>query len=199
MSTVSTIQIWNMALGYVGTRTIASETENCEEARQCALYYDLARRQALRDYPYPWAQTRAALAAKAVPDVWAVEWRYAYGLPDLCLKLHRVDNPGGHHRTPFRIVSDPDGTVLVLTDVAGAYAEYTQDVQSPTAWDDGFAHMLARKLAALVAVPLLKGNGSKVSELEQLYRASIPSAYGMAASEGKDKPQEDAWITCRGA
>ena len=65
----SKIEVWNKALGHIGTRTVASESENCEEARQCALYWDAARRQALRDFPYPWAQTRIALAAKALPAV----------------------------------------------------------------------------------------------------------------------------------
>ena len=49
----------------------------------------------------------------------------------------------------------------------------------------------------MIAIPLLKNNGSKVSELEQLYRAAIPQAYQPAAQEQKDKQQEDSWIACR--
>ena len=90
----SKIEVWNKALGHIGTRTVASESENCEEARQCALYWDAARRQALRDFPYPWAQTRIALAAKALPAVWDGEWQYAYAYPSNCLKLHKISRPG---------------------------------------------------------------------------------------------------------
>ena len=64
-------------------------------------------------------------------------------------------------------------------------------------FDDLFAHMLARKLAALVALPLFKGNGQKAAELEQLYAASLPPARSAAASERNDRPREDPWIAAR--
>ena len=57
--------------------------------------------------------------------------------------------------------------------------------------------MLARKLAALIATPLLKGSGQKVGELEQLYAASIPPAQRAAASERNDRLAEDPWIASR--
>lgn len=196
MPSISKIQIWNQALGFIGTRTVASESERCEEAIQCTLYWDSARRQALRDFPYNFAQVRVKLAAKPMPDVWAREWRYAYGQPVGCLKLHGVRAPGGRAR-PFRIVHDADGAALILTDVEAAHAEYTQDVESPTLWDDLFAGLMARKLAAMIAVPLLKNNSNKVSELEQLYRAALPDAYEAGASEQKDKPQPDSWLAAR--
>ena len=196
---VGTIHIWNMALGHVGTRTVASESENCEEARQCALYWDAARRQALRDFPYPWAQTRIALAAKALPAVWDGEWQYAYAYPSNCLKLHKISRPGSRQREAFKLIADPDGGAsLILTNCADAVADYTVDIPSPAQWDDLFIYLLGRKLACLIAVPLLKNNGSKVNELEQLYRAAIPAAYEGGASEGKPQFEEDSWITSRG-
>lgn len=196
MANTSKIQIWNMALGYIGTRTVASESERCEEAIQCALYWDRARRQALRDFPYNFAQARVALAARIMPEVWEHQWRFAYGLPDNCLKLHSVGASNGKAR-PFRIVHDQEGSSLLLTDVEAAHAEYTRDVESPTLWDDLFVGMMARKLAAMIAVPLLKNNSGKVSELEQLYRAELPDAYEAGASEQKDKPRPDSWLEAR--
>lgn len=196
MASTSKIQIWNRALGFIGTRTVASENERCEEAIQCALYWDSARRQALRDFPYNFAQVRVRLASKPMPEVWEREWRYAYGLPDGCLKLHGVRSPGGRPR-PFRIVYDADGSMFALTDVESAHAEYTQDVESPALWDDLFVGLMARKLAAMIAVPLLKNNSDKVSELEQLYRAALPDAFEAGASEQKDKPLPDSWLESR--
>lgn len=198
MAEVGKIKIWNMALGFIGTRTVASEAEKCEEARQCALYWDSARQQALRDYPFPWAQNRAVLAQKPLPDVWATDWRFAYGMPEACLKIHRIGSTQRRENAePFKMVHDPAGTVLILTDAEAAFADYTRDVESPTLWDVDFTQMMARKLAALIAVPLLKNNGSKVQEVQQLYSASIPSTREAAAQEQKSKPQEDSWIACR--
>ena len=112
----SKIQIWNMALGFIGTRTVASETEHTPEAIQCALYWDNARRACLRDYPYNFAQARAQLASIAVPETYADEWRYAYRLPELCLKPHKIVNPTCRfgnpveRRIPFVFVSDAEKT-----------------------------------------------------------------------------------------
>lgn len=190
------IRIWNMALGHVGTRTVAGEAEKCEEARQCALYWDNARQQALRDFPFPWAQHRAQLARKALPPVWAADWRFACGLPEGCLKMHKIGSPRGTS-APFKMVHDPAGTVLLLTDAGPALADYTRDVENPSLWDADFIHMLARKLAAMIAVPLLGSGSGRVGELERLYRAAIPGAYRSAAQEQKNRPQEDRWIACR--
>ena len=196
------IQIWNMALGYIGTRSIASESEVTPEAQLCALYWDSARRQALRAFPWPWAQRRVALAQADMPDVYANEWRCCYALPANCLKLHRMLPRGGVpplvRRVPFRLVYNDAGATLVLAQEASALADYTVDVADVTLWDDLFVNLMARRLACLIAVPLLKNNQGKVSELEQLYRAAIPSAEEGAASEQQDRPQPDSWLLSRG-
>ena len=81
-STAAKLDIYNMALGFVGARTVASPRENTPEAVQCELYWDRARRAALQDYPYNFACRRARLASKALPEAYAGEWRFCYGLPD---------------------------------------------------------------------------------------------------------------------
>ena len=67
METLTQIAIWNRALGFLGARGVAAEDENTPEALQCRLYWDSARRQALRDYPWAFAQRRAWLARVALP------------------------------------------------------------------------------------------------------------------------------------
>mgnify|MGYP006949037391 CR=1 FL=1 len=196
----SKIQIWNMALGFIGTRTVASETEHTPEAIQCGLFWDSARRQVLRDYPYNFAQARKTLAAVKVPDVYAEEWRFAYKLPDLCLKAHRIYGRERREvrRIPFTIVSSDDGTEILLTDMEAARLDYTWDVTDVARWDDLFIAMMARKLAALIGVPLLKNNSTKVQELEQLYRTSLPKAMESNASERHDREPLDTWLLSRG-
>ncbi|MCD7984134.1 MAG: hypothetical protein LUG19_07765 [Desulfovibrio sp.] len=193
------IRIWNMALGYVGTRTVAAEDERCEEAVQCALYWDAARRQALRDSPYNFAQRRAWLAETALPEVYAAEWTHAYALPDGWLKVHHLVTPGAarERRAPFLLAATDQGAELLLTDAAPALAAYTADVPDTSRFDDLFAGMLARKLAAMIAVPLLKNNAGKVNELAQLYSASLPDARQANAGERKERPVVDSWLAAR--
>lgn len=193
----SKIAIWNRALGFLGMRMVAAAGENTPEAVQCRLYWDAARRQALRDFPWNFAQERAWLAQLPVPQEYAQEYAHAYALPDGCLKMHEVRHEGRMPR-PFRLARNAagDGT-MVLTCAARALGLFTRDVQDSRLFDDLFAHALSRKLAALVAVALLKAGSQKTEELEKLYAASLPPAREAAASEGCFCPPEDSWLSMR--
>ena len=196
--TISQISIWNRALGFLGTRNVASERENTPEALQCRLYWDSARRQVLRDFPWSFAQRRVWLARLPLPEGFEREFRFAYALPDDCLKVHEVRHEGIAPR-PFslaRNMADASGAFLV-TDAARALLLYTGDVRNSRLFDDLFAHMLSRKLAALIAVPLLKNNSQKVGELEKLYTESLPQARQATASERRESAPDDAWLTAR--
>lgn len=87
--------------------------------------------------------------------------------------------------------------MTLLTDASRALLLYTEDVQNSRLFDDLFAHTLARKLAALVAVPLLKNNSRKAVELEQLYAESLPAARLASATEGQKNASPDPWIASR--
>ncbi len=194
----SKIQIWNMALGYLGTRTVASETERTPEAIQCGLYWDVARRAALRGYPWRWAQRRARLAEKDVPELYAREWRYAYTVPDKFLRLHRVATDGDRTGKPrWMLVSMTDGTPLILSDIPQAVADYTVDVEDVSRWDDAFVKAMSLRLACEIAGPLLKNNGAKVQELEQRYQLALPAAYDGNTNDNNPPKREDPWITAR--
>lgn len=192
------LEIYNMALGFVGTRTIGSANERCPEAVQCELFWDRARRSALRDYPYRFAVRRFRLPAKALPDVYATEWRCAYGIPDEVLKVVRVH--GGRTRggkLPFSIERGDEGE-LILCDLDNAMADCIVDVEDVTQWDELFVAAMARKLACLIAVPLLKGNTGKLKELVELYQAAVPQADGVDGSEAYERKSRDTWLGSRG-
>ena len=190
METLTQIAIWNRALGFLGARSIAAEDENTPEALQCRLYWDSARRQALRDYPWAFAQRRAWLARVALPSGFEQEYRFAYALPEACLKAHEVRHEGLLPR-PFCLARDPAGdATILLTSASRALLLYTEDVRHCHQFDDLFAHMLARKLACLLAAPLLKSNSQKIAELEQLYSASLPQARQSDASERRPLPAD---------
>lgn len=182
-----------MALGWVGTRTVASESENTQEAIQCGLYWDSSRRMALRDFPWNFAQRRAWLASVDVPSGYEREYRYAYKLPEDCLKALEVKE-GGERKVRFVVAADR----MLLTDAQDALLCYTADVEQVDDFDDMFAQAMSRKLAAMIVVPLLKNNAQKVQELEQLYRAAIPLAMEADAGEGQEAEKPDSWLESRG-
>lgn len=202
--TITQIAIWNHALGFLGTRSVASERENTPEAVQCRLYWDSARRQVLRDFPWSFAQRRAWPGRLPVPVGYEAEYRFAYALPGDCLKAHEVRHEGLAPR-PFAVAqtgpagADGAGAIpCLLTDASRALLLYTCDVRQCALFDDLFAHMLARRLATLVAPSLLKNNTQKLAELEKLYAESLPRARQAAASEQLRAPADDSWLAARG-
>lgn len=197
-STSGRLEIYNQALGFIGTRTIGSPNERTPEAIQCELHWDRARRSALRDFPYRFAVRRMRLPEKELPDVYEAEWLHAYGLPDMVLKVVRVHDGGkrGMNKIPYAIQRGDEGEIL-LTDVEQAMIDAVVDVEDISQWDDAFVAAMARKLACLICVPLCKGEG-KLNGLVQMYQASIPVAEGADASESYDRKPDDAWLQARG-
>ncbi len=193
-STAGTLDIVNMALGFAGQRTIASLRENTPEAVQCDLFWDRARRSALQDYPWNFARRRVRLAETLLPDAYSGEWRHAYGLPDGCLKVLSVGEEG----RPYRVRSD-GANMFILSGEPKAWADCVFDTPETGLWSELFVMAMARKLACLIAVPLLKNNTQKLQELEQLYQEALPKATGQDASEERSCRKPDRWLAARGA
>ena len=197
-STSNRLEIYNQALGFVGTRTIGSPNERTPEAIQCELFWDRARRSALRDYPYRFAVRRFRLPEKEMPDVYAQEWRHCYGVPDGVLKVVRVHDGArrGAKKTPYAVQRGDEGEII-LCDVEQAMADCIVDVEDITTWDDTFVSAMARRLACFIAVPLMKDD-KKLGALTQMYQASIPAAEGSDVSESYDRKPDDSWLLARG-
>ncbi len=202
------ITIWNMALGFIGTRTIASEEENTLEAVQCKLYWDSARRSALRDFPWNFAQRRALLAEVPLPIGYEQQFSHAYALPQDMLQALKIfsASPGSTQRDfvskeqAFILVHDGQTkNQVLLCHEAQAILSYTANLEDVSLFDDCFILLLARKLAALIAVPLLKNNAGRVGELEELYQAALPSAMQADSNEGHIYQKPDSWIIARGS
>ena len=192
------LQLWNMALGFVGTRTVASTDEDTPEAAQCALFWDSARRQVLRDYPWNFARRRQWLARAAVPAGWEGEYAAAFALPHDCLKVLEVQAGSGGRRLSYALVHDNTRNGLwLLANAAQALVTYTADITHIAFFDDLCAHLLARRLAALIAAPLLRDNTAKINELEQLYRAALPAAREANAAEAPRRLEHDPWLAGR--
>lgn len=192
----SVISICNMALGWIGTNSIASLTQNDPGARACNQFYDMARQQTLRDHPWNFAQSRIALAAVDVPDTYP-EYAYAYAWPDKCIRAHKVRNDAGDY--DFEVVLSPDGSGrMILTNAQNAVLLYTADVADPTLFDPLYTRALARRLAADMGKVFFKNNAQTMQELETYYANEVRKAQAMDAREGKpDAEEEIPWILAR--
>lgn len=194
----SKISIINMALGWLGAPPIAALTEKRPEAIYASLYYDSALEQTLRDHRWNFAQRRRRLAALDVPDGYQGIYENAYALPVDCLHAHTVLD-AAENTFPFIVALVEDGgSKIVLTNVASAYLAYTALVTVPELYDPNFVRALSRRLAADIAVPILKNNAQKVQEAETLYDRELTRAKLADYREGKPEDEEDvSWIKAR--
>lgn len=198
-STVGRLDIYNMALGFIGTGTIGSPNERRPEAIQCELYWDRARRAALRDFPYNFATRRVRLAEKPMPEEYADQWRFAYAWPDKALKVVRVHGSMQSLCARDFSVRNVGSENVILTNEDAARADIIFDQEDISLWDDLFVMAMARKLACLISTPLIKNNQAKLQELEQLYQAAIPQADAQNASEHRQHRKPDTWLLARGS
>jgi hypothetical protein len=194
----SKISIINMALGWLGAPPIAALTEKRPEAIYASLYYDSALEQTLRDHRWNFAQRRRRLAALDVPDGYQGIYVNAYALPVDCLHAHTVLD-AAENTFPFIVaLAEDGGSKIVLTNVASAYLAYTALVTVPELYDPNFVRALSRRLAADIAVPILKNNAQKVQEAETLYDRELTRAKLADYREGKPEDEEDvSWIKAR--
>src|SRR4051812_32897245 len=96
------VGICNMALGHLAVgKAIGALTEASQEARACLRFYEQARDEVLRDFPWPFATTVEALALVAVQPT--TEWGYSYRYPLNCLALRRI---------PSGVRNDTRGTTV---------------------------------------------------------------------------------------
>lgn len=190
-SSATRLDIYNMALGFIGTRTIGSPNESTPEAIQCNLMWDRARRSCLRDFPYNFAVRRALLPEKTLPDEYAVEYTNAYGTPNDNIRILKIFTEQ-YERLPYRIVIYNNAPMIVTTK-EDVYCDYVCDEENIGVWDELFIMAMARKLACLIAAPLLK-NTAELKVLDQLYQQAIPQAEGINSAEGKEERKKiDEW------
>ena len=196
----SKISIINMALGWLGAPPIAGLTERRPEASYASQYYDSALEQTLRDHKWNFAQRRRRLAALDVPDGYQGIYENAYALPVDCLHAHTVLD-AAENTFPFIVaLAEDGGSKIVLTNVASAYLAYTALVTVPELYDPNFVRAMSRRLAADIAVPILKNNAQKVQEAETLYDRELARAKLADYREGKPEEEEDvSWIQARTA
>jgi hypothetical protein len=99
------VDICNAALSEVGTRsTIAGLTENSNEAQNCSIHWNFARKAVLREYNWEFAsrQVSAALICAAVgtpenpngtPPLPPWPWQYEYAWPNDCIRVWHQEWP----------------------------------------------------------------------------------------------------------
>ena len=191
---MSIVKICNQALNHIGEskKIIDLDSDKSQEAKACREFYDDARQETLRDFPWPFAMATEPLtlisdnSGEVCP---AGEYAYSYDYPNDCIRLRKVIPPTASPEArsdPYQEASNPHGRSLIMTNVVTAVGVYTKDIQNTVAFRSDFRRALAYKIAQFISAPLARGNKQKMSEkMMQLYDLQISKAEAAAANEGE--------------
>jgi hypothetical protein len=175
----SVVDICNIALSHLGdSATVATidPPEGSAQAEHCARFYPIARDTLFESHSWGFATRRSALALLTSPGT---SWDYAYAQPAGMVNLlsvipadatddysvaplatwtmQPIVTGGSYVPQPFAVETLDDGTGIILTDQADAWARYTVVVDDTTKFSPLFVDCLGWLLASYLAGPVLKG------------------------------------------
>ena len=186
------IDICNLALAHLGDdATIASikPPEGSAQAEQAARFYPIARNTLLESHTWNFASKRSTM-----PTVINTvdQWEYAYAAPadmmtpvaiisptaqnDYATRMSSGDTPGGitsnysptilaGHYTPQQFVVEGS---YIYTNQENAMLRYQALITDSTKFSPLFVVTLSWQLAAMLAGPVIKATGMKISNNENI-------------------------------
>ena len=190
----SEVEICNLALSHVGiAQGITSLESESTEAQQCNLHYEPTRDLLLRSFVWPFARKFRALGLVTESDDedtvtdWEDQWEFSYRYPSDCLRIigFLVGNRRDPEKRPHELGADDEGQ-LIYCDEEDARIAYVSKITDPQRFPDDFAHALAWKLAARLAMPL-----TGRSELRAQAEAEFDKAMGEARVSALQEEQRD--------
>jgi len=217
----SQVDIVNGAMTELGAAFIATMSENSEAARRASAWWPKGIRTVLKDAPWNCSTMIQPLVLSGQDTV--IGWSYVYQYPQNCLKVRRVFNavvpfaadplaniPEWYGGLPnqqrliqskFRRMIGPTSSLpVIVTQLKGAYAEYTYDLQDPTLFDEDLANAISIKMAADLCHHLVGNPDNLAQTLFQKYLMTISEAKRVDRSEGQDRAQNgDGLVDTRGS
>lgn len=199
----SITEICNLAISMLGVgEEIADyDDEDSEEARACRRFYEMARDNVLRDFPWSFAN-KIGIGLAEVEEDPNNNWAYSYRYPSDCIAFRKIlsgtRNDTRQSRISFELGADDDGR-LIFTDMDEAEGEYTFKNENVAQYPYDFVEALACRLAYLIAPRIAGGNSAnKKAEMLQLYMMAISKAQKTTANEQQpDVEPESEYIRAR--
>jgi hypothetical protein len=196
------VSIINLSLSHLGQKPIQSITEVTVQAQTAMRVWDFALKEALRSYNWGFAKVNVALAE--VSTYTPLTYKYAYAYPAQCVAIRKILNEATPKQTigeKFREMYDPNtNQIIIETDCADAYAEYTYLVTDVTKYDSYFITALSHRLATELAMPL---NGDKeMAETQiKIFNDQISEAHRHSSYENletHEANEQSAIVDARG-
>lgn len=187
----SDVDICNLALSHIGEDANVSSivTPDSVPAEHCQRFYPIARDAviSLVEPHFAIKRVNLALLALAAPDYQPDTWTYAYSYPN-GLRVLSVGLPEATlvdaDRQDWDSEALTNGTLVIYTNTEQATARVLNRITDTTKFGPLLVEAIARRLAAYLAGPIIKGiEGVKVSGAQ--YKIFNDIDYPNAARENK--------------
>lgn len=180
---MTNIEIWNMALGEVGSLgTVVNEADATPEAAHCRTAWPTALDNVLAAFPWNCARREAQLTERA--DKTSVVWAHIFQLPDDCVTI-RDTVPG---RIRFALGSDG----MLFADEKQLAVVYTGRVAAEQL-PQYLAEAVLLKMAQHLATAMRTGGGQLIQSLHQRYELAIANARTTEVRAGFGRPRRPGW------
>ena len=208
------ITIINKSLSHLKQRTVSSLTEQSEQARKSLLFYDCARKAALRSCDWRFARVQGTLTL--LGDVNTAmdnptdlskqdiidQFNFTYAYPPDCVRLIKVYNqnhsifPEPYHDrhiehgafAKFEVMRAPITKQLAIAcNLEYAKCHYTHDEKDESMFDDMFQDALGWALADVLCMPLTADK-----ELQQLIHAGAEKTMSEAMRKNGGESTEQS-------
>lgn len=212
----SNVEICNLALADLGDSATVSSIdppEGSAQAEHCQRFYPIALNALLEMHFWSFATKRIALTEVSNPSS---TWAHAYQLPNLCMRIISILDPGAlddysassvngmngsYQPQPYVRETAADGSEIILTNQATAVARYTVFVTDTAKFTPLFVICLACLLRSMLAGPVLKaeaGRAESKAAKQELLTVWLPQAATSDANDRNiDVVQEVSWIANR--
>lgn len=171
----STIQIINSALARLAANPIISLTDGSKEQITAVNLFEISRKAVLRDHPWNFAIKEAE--APRLADQTPFDFTYAYQLPADCVRLLSVRDAGDYKVQGRKILTNADRCLIT----------YVSDVQDTELFDPSFTDLMAQRLAADMAYPIVQSQVTADS-MFTIYERKLQKARFVDASEDVQEP-----------
>ena len=184
--------ICNMALAFIAKGRISSMDEQTEQGRQCKLFYEITKRDLLRNYTWGFAKKIDKLAELTQSEK-NPYWVYIYSYPQKCVAVRKIfDKDTGKEvlagqQEEWDLFMVKDHVLGVGCNVPRAYLEYTYDVDDANLFSPDFVDAFAHMLAFNICIQLTGNSGLQQTQY-QLAQAALMRARYTAASEKHSIP-----------
>jgi len=201
----SVVTLCNLALSHLGDRAnVASidPPEGSAQADHCAVFWPVARDEALSSEDWRFASTVATLVA--VGDSLQIDprWRYGYVVPaDFLVARELVFSDGNTLQLDldsplWELGTLANGAPIIFCDYEDVVLRYTRRVADPNRYPSKFYTALSYLLASYLAGPVVKGKSGAAAA--QTARAAWDRLSGEAAVTDANQSRASSAFTPAG-